>query len=54
MITWAERLDNLRRALGREPTLQELMLIVPLHNMTPEEKADQRLRYVKVLVGVDR
>lgn len=52
-ITWMERVENLRTALGRFPTLQELMLIVPLHNLTPEEKADQGLRYMKVLAGVD-
>lgn len=40
-ITWAERVANLRQALGRDPTVEELLLIAPLHNMTPEERQAQ-------------
>lgn len=41
-ITWAQRVANLSKALGRRPTLEELMLLVPMHNMTPEEIQAQR------------
>ncbi|TXN23970.1 hypothetical protein [Methylobacterium sp. WL9] len=40
-ITWAQRVANLRKALGRRPTLDELMLLVPMHDMTPEERREQ-------------
>lgn len=40
-ITWVQRVANLRTALGREPTLQELLLLVPLHEPTPEERQAQ-------------
>lgn len=40
-ITWAQRVANLRKALAREPTLQELLLLAPLHDMTPEERQRQ-------------
>jgi hypothetical protein len=37
MITWKQRLENLRKALGREPTLTELLDAAWIHEMTPEE-----------------
>lgn len=40
-ITWAQRVDNLRKSLGRRPTVAELMLIVPLHDLTAEERREQ-------------
>lgn len=36
-ITWRERVENLRKALGREPTLDELLTAAEVHKMTPEE-----------------
>ena len=46
-ITWAQRVANLRKALGREPTLQELLLIAPLHDMTPEERQRQSASWAR-------
>lgn len=46
-ITWAERVANLRKALGREPTLQELLLLVPLHDITAEERQAQQTSWVR-------
>lgn len=40
MITWADRVNNLRRAWGREPTMQELLIAAEVHIMTPEEEAE--------------
>lgn len=40
-ITWAQRVANLRKALGRRPTLAELLLLVPMHSMTPAEHQAQ-------------
>lgn len=37
MITWQQRVQNLRSALGREPTLEELLTAAEVHKMTPEE-----------------
>lgn len=42
MITWRERVENLRRALGREPTLNEYLDAAFFHVMTPEEIQAQR------------
>lgn len=49
MITWKERVENLRRALGRDPTLDELLLLAPLHDMTPEEVQAQRESWVRAM-----
>lgn len=47
MITWADRVRNLTKALGRKPTLDELLLIAPLHIMTPAEIEAQRRSWVR-------
>lgn len=47
MITWAERLKNLRKALAREPTLPELLDVSLIHQMTPEEIEAQRQSWVR-------
>lgn len=41
-ITWVQRVESLRRSLGREPTLYELVELSRLHEMTPEEIQAQR------------
>ena len=41
-ITWRERVENLRKALGREPTTAELLTAAEVHEMTPEEIEAQR------------
>lgn len=47
MITWAERVQNLTKSLGRKPTLQELLLIAPLHEMTEDELREQQASFVR-------
>ena len=39
---WSEKVANLRAALGREPTLDELLEAASAHVMTPEEYEAQR------------
>ena len=41
-ITWVQRVADLRKALGREPFLHELLELAPLHTLTPEEVQAQR------------
>lgn len=36
-ITWADRVSNLRKALGREPTVEELYDVATIHQMTAAE-----------------
>ena len=48
-ITWAQRVANLRKSLGRDPTLDELLLLVPMHNMTPEEHKAQAESWVRAM-----
>jgi hypothetical protein len=36
-ITWYERITNLTKALGRDPTHEELLEIAEIHQTTPEE-----------------
>lgn len=47
MITWAERVGNLRKALGREPTLDEMLTAIQVHQMTPAEIEAQRQSWVR-------
>lgn len=42
MITWRERMANLHKALGRAPTLAEMIDVAQIHQMTPEEIEEQR------------
>lgn len=48
-ITWAQRVANLRKSLGRDPTLEELLLLVPLHDMTPEERQAQAESWARAM-----
>lgn len=41
-VAWTERVANLREALGREPTLYELVGLARQHEMTPAEIEAQR------------
>ena len=47
MITWRERLQNLRAALGREPTVDELLEVAQVHTMTKEERQAQAESWVR-------
>lgn len=42
MITWQQRVNNLRFRYGREPLLSELFEESRNHEMTPEEYQAQR------------
>lgn len=46
IITWSERLSNLERALGRSPTLQEMLEVATIHQMTEGEIEAQRRSWV--------
>jgi hypothetical protein len=46
-ITWVERVANLMKALGRKPTLQELLDVSQIHQMTPAEIEAQRQSWVR-------
>ena len=46
-ITWFERVRNLASALGRKPTLEELLEISSIHILTPEEVEAQRQSWVR-------
>lgn len=46
-ITWADRVANLTKALGREPTTDELLDAVQIHEMTPAEIEAQRRSFVR-------
>ncbi len=46
-ITWADRVANLRKALQREPTLQELLDVAQIHQMAPAEVEEQRRSWVR-------
>ena len=48
-LTWAQRIDNLRKALGRRPTLEELLLLAPLHDMTAEERKEQAESWARAM-----
>ena len=50
-ITWAQRVANLRKSLGRKPTVAELLLLVPLHDMTPEEIQAQRESWARANIS---
>lgn len=47
MITWADRLANLNKALGRKPTLVEMLEVAQIHQMTPAEIEEQRQSWVR-------
>lgn len=46
-ITWADRVSNLTKALGRKPTLAELLDAAQIHQMTPAEIDAQRQSWVR-------
>lgn len=46
-ITWQQRLNNLRRALGREPTLDEALIAAEIHVLTPHEREQQRESFAR-------
>lgn len=48
-ITWEERMHNLRKALGRRPTLEEMLDVVHIHIMTPEETESQRQSWIRAM-----
>lgn len=46
-ITWAERVANLTKALGRQPTLDEVLTAAEVHQMTPKEIEAQRQSFAR-------
>lgn len=46
-ITWAERIANLTKALGRDPTLAEMLTAAEIHQMTPAETEAQRQSFAR-------
>lgn len=46
-ITWADRIANLTKALGRKPTLDEMLDAAQIHQMTPSEIEAQRQSFVR-------
>lgn len=50
-ITWAQRVANLRERLGLRPTLEELLLLVPLHDLTPAERQAQAESWARANVS---
>ena len=46
-ITWADRVANLRKALGRNPTLDEMLEASTIHQLTPAEIEAQRASWVR-------
>jgi hypothetical protein len=50
-ITWAERVANLNKALGRKPTLNELLEVNQIHIMTPAEIEAQRQSWVRGMMA---
>ena len=49
MITWEQRIANLTKALGREPTLEEMLDAAQIHQMTPAEIEAQRRSWVRAM-----
>lgn len=49
MITWRERLQNLTNALGRKPTLAEMLMAAEIHQMTPEESKAQQESFARAM-----
>lgn len=50
-ITWADRVANLARALGRKPSLDELLDVAQIHQMTPAEIEAQRQSFVRGMMA---
>lgn len=46
-IRWADRIENLTKALGRKPTLDEMLDASQIHEMTPAEIEAQRQSFVR-------
>lgn len=53
MQTWKDKVAYLRKLLGREPLLDELIEEARKHVMTPEEKEEQRKSLVRGLLPFD-
>lgn len=49
MITWAERIANLTKALGRKPTLEECLEVAQIHQLTPAEIEAQRQSWARAM-----
>lgn len=46
-ITWTDRIANLTKALGRRPTLEEMLDAAQIHQMTPDEIEAQRQSWAR-------
>lgn len=49
ILTWADRIANLTAALGRQPTLREILEAGQLYQMTPDEVEAQRRSCVRCM-----
>lgn len=49
MITWKQRVTNLRKALGRDPTTEELLTASEMHIHTPEEIKSQAQSFARAM-----
>ena len=49
--TWAERIANLNYALGRKPTLDEMLDAAQIHQMTPAEIEAQRQSFMRGMMA---
>lgn len=47
VITWTDRIANLIKALGRQPTLEEMLDASQIHQMTPGEIEAQRQSFIR-------
>lgn len=50
-ITWAERIANLTYALDRKPTLDEMLEVSQIHQLTPAEIEAQRQSWARGMMA---
>ncbi len=48
-ITWVERVAILTKALGRKPTMAELLDVATIHQMTREERQAQAESFARAM-----
>ena len=49
-LTWADRVANLRKALGRDPNADEMLTAAQVHIMTPDEVEAQRQSFAQASI----
>lgn len=50
-ITWADRITNLTKSLGRKPTLEEMLDAAQIHQLTPAEIEAQRQSWARGMMA---